>query len=499
MALPTAEKFAQRAFQLGLLTEQQLDSVWGEFRRRDVPLDDFYDVLLRREYLTNYQVERLQRGQASGFFYGEHKVLYLVGTGSFARVYRASQKSTGDIVAVKVLRKRFSEDPVQTEQFLHEGKMGMRLQHKNIVPIFDVESDGRYHFLTMEFVEGQSLREFVKIRKRLSPLEATQLIIDVVAGLDYAFHLGVTHRDLKMSNVLVSSRAEAKLVDFGLASYSHKITDDVISNHPNPRTIDYAGLERCSGVRKDDKQSDLYFAGTIYYHMLSGHPALHETKDRILRLSATRFQEIVPITHHVPNLPRPVLNVVHRAMELNPKRRYPTPQDMLAELTQARDRLTDMASSGELADEAYTGQVDSAESREPEVEQEGHAKTVMIVESNIAMQNLLRDQLKKYGYRVLVISDAERALSRFQLESDAPADCVVFSANSLGEEALDAFNRFAEFGKTKSHPAMLLLDEKHKLLKRQAETAAHRAVVVMPVPMSKFREVLKELILTRYI
>ena len=82
MGLPTAEKFAQRAFQLGLLTEQQLDSVWGEFRRRDVPLDDFRNALLRREFMTNYQVERLQRGERSGFFHGDHKVLYLVGTGT---------------------------------------------------------------------------------------------------------------------------------------------------------------------------------------------------------------------------------------------------------------------------------------------------------------------------------------------------------------------------------------------------------------------------------
>ena len=100
MGLPTAEKFAQRAFQLGVLTQQQLDAVWGEFRRRDVPLDDFRDILLRREYLTNYQFERLQRGERSGFFYGDYKTLYLVGTGSFARVYRAAHKGTGEIVAV---------------------------------------------------------------------------------------------------------------------------------------------------------------------------------------------------------------------------------------------------------------------------------------------------------------------------------------------------------------------------------------------------------------
>jgi serine/threonine-protein kinase len=499
MGLPTAEKFAQRAFQLGLLTQQQLDSVWGEFRRRDVPLEDFRDLLLRREYLTNYQFERVQRGERSGFFYGDYKVLYLVGTGSFARVYRAENKGTGEIVAVKVLRKRYSEDPVQTEQFLHEGRMGMRLRHPNIVPIYEVFSEKKYHFLIMEFVEGRNLREFVQVRKRLTPLEATNLIIDVVAGLDYAFRMGITHRDLKMSNVLVSSRGEAKLVDFGLASYSKNLTEEVIANHPNPRTIDYAGLERCTGVRRNDKQSDIYFAGTIYYHMLSGHPALYETKDRVQRLAVTRFQEVIPLVHHVASLPRPVINAVHRAMELSPKRRYADPKEMLVELTQVRDRLIELGDAGELADDGQQEPADTPEQQEPEVEQEGLKRTVMLVEANVAMQNVLRDALKKHGYRVLVISDAERALNRFQSESEPPADCVVFSANRLGDEALDAFNRFGEFPRTKSSPAMLLLDEKSKNLKAKANLAEHRAVVTMPVAMSKFREVLKDLIQTRYL
>jgi serine/threonine-protein kinase len=499
MGLPTAEKFAQRAFQLGVLTQQQLDSVWGEFRRRDVPLEDFRDILLRREYLTNYQFERLQRGERSGFFYGEYKTLYLVGTGSFARVYRAAHKATGEIVAVKVLRKRYSEDPVQTEQFLHEGRMGMRLRHDNIVPIYEVFSEGKHHFLIMEFVEGRNLREFVKVRKRLKPLEATNLIIDVVAGLDYAFHMGITHRDLKMSNVLVSSRGDAKLVDFGLASYAKNLTEEVIANHPNPRTIDYAGLERCTGVRRNDKQSDIYFAGTIYYHMLSGHPPLHETKDRVQRLATTRFQDVIPIVHHVPSLPRLVVNAVHRAMELSPKRRYADPKEMLADLTQVRDRLIELGDTGELGDDDQLDTPAAEANAEPEVEQEGLKRTVMLVEANIAMQNVMRDALKKHGYRVLVISDAERALNRYQSESDPPADCIIFSANRLGEEAVDAFNRFGEFPRTRSSPAILLLDKKSKNFKGQAELAEHRAVVTMPVAMSKFREVLKELIQTRYL
>ena len=156
------------------------------------------------------------------------------------------------------------------------------------MPIYEVVSQGDNPFLVMDFVEGRNLREFIKIRKKFEPAEATRLMIDVAAGLSYAFERGICHRDLKMSNILVSSRGQAKLVDFGLAG--GEATDDD-PEAANPRTIDYAGLERATGVRKDDPRSDIYFLGCIYYHLLTGVPPIAETRDRTQRLSQTPFPE----------------------------------------------------------------------------------------------------------------------------------------------------------------------------------------------------------------
>ena len=93
-------------------------------------------------------------------------MLYAVGAGTFARVFRAVHHQTGKVVAIKVFRKRYSDKPEQTAQFLREGRLGITLRHPNIVPIYDVISEGRTHFLVMEFVEGWNLRDLVKIREQ---------------------------------------------------------------------------------------------------------------------------------------------------------------------------------------------------------------------------------------------------------------------------------------------------------------------------------------------
>ena len=173
----SAEQIAQRAFDLGLLDERQLQEIWAGIGSRNVALNDFLQILVRREFLTNYQVERLVKGDRGGFFYGPYKVLYLVGSGSFARVFRAVHRDTAPwwpsrSCAIASARTRSSSASSSAK-----GRSGCTLRHPNIVPIFEVISEGKAHFLVMEFVEGWNLREFVKIRKKIDPVQATRLAI----------------------------------------------------------------------------------------------------------------------------------------------------------------------------------------------------------------------------------------------------------------------------------------------------------------------------------
>ena len=108
----TAEQLAQRVVDLDLLDDRQIKSIWSELDTV-ATASEFRAIAVRREFLTNYQVDRLLKGERTGFYYGDYKILYLVGAGTFARVYRAVHRNTNEIVAVKVLRKRFSDQQTQ--------------------------------------------------------------------------------------------------------------------------------------------------------------------------------------------------------------------------------------------------------------------------------------------------------------------------------------------------------------------------------------------------
>ena len=161
----TPQQFAQRISDFGLAERREVDQAMSELGVGDHNLNDMIKVMQGRGLVTTLQTDKILKGDRNGYFYGPYKVLYLIGAGTFARVYRAEKE--GQVFAVKVLRKRFRDEVKELEQFLREGRMGLRLRHPNIVSIVDVIPDTRNPFLVMEFVEGQTLRELVKVRGKL--------------------------------------------------------------------------------------------------------------------------------------------------------------------------------------------------------------------------------------------------------------------------------------------------------------------------------------------
>ncbi len=465
MAPMSGEKLLQRLLEINLLDGNQVHEIRSQVSS-EPSSEEVQQYCLRQNWLTNWQLDRVLKDYRLGFFYGKYKVLYMCGAGTFARVYRCATPDAGDSVALKLLRARHSDSEPAIAQFLREGEIGLKLRHPNVVPVYDVFSERDTHWFAMEFVEGNTLREFLRIRKQLEPLEAARVMIDVVSGITYASKLGYSHRDLKLTNVLISSRGTAKIADFGLAA---RQPGEVA------RTVDYAGLEKATRAPKDDPRSDIFFLGCMLYHILTGTPPLAETKDRVARGAPSRFLNVAP-PQQAPGVPDPLIQVLVRSMALNPAQRYQRPAEMLMDLRRAAERLGSRES-------AVRG---TAASPEP-------SHSVMVVESNAEMQNALRDGLKRSGFRVLVTIDPERALARLE-ENPKLVDCMIFSTPELGKPALEAFNRLAELEHGRGMKSILMLGEAHRKWEKHAQTGEHRKVLHMPLKLKALRAALASLV-----
>ena len=479
----TAEHLAQLLGELELVGHPQIDDALREFGGHDQPAQDFGTALVRRELLTGYQLERLLRGERAGYFYGRAKVLYQIGAGSFARVFRAVHRDDGTILAVKVLRSRYANDAEKQAAFRHEGEMGRLLRHPNIVAIEDVGQEQGASYLNMEFVEGQTLRELVRIRGAVDLPRALDLIQQMLAGLEYAHRRGVTHRDMKATNVIVSAAGQAKLVDFGLAGVDDT-GDKTLGRMDNPRTVDYAALEKLTGMRDDSVRSDIYFLGTVAYLVLAGASALAESRDRNVRADPRRFTAVTPLAGRAAHLPRDVVDFVGRMMHLDPLERWQTAADARRGLEQI------IARRGADAEHATPAVGASAAPAAPVAPTKG---SVMVVESTEKAQQTLRQFFTKLGYRVLITENPQRALSRFAT-TPPPADLLVLSAQKLGEQAVEAFNALSADPFYAAVPAVLIAGPRQEGLAAQVRVDDRRKFVQLPVSTADFSRLLAGLL-----
>lgn len=482
----TAEELAQLAQELELVPATAFHDVWAELGGHNVAPDQLGTVLVRRELLTGYQLERLLKGERTGYFYGRAKVLYQIGAGSFARVFRALDADSGRIMAVKVLRSRFANDAEKQKAFRHEGEMGRLLRHPNIVAIEDVGQDHGASYITMEFLEGQTLRELVRIRGAVDLAKALDLVAQMTAGLEYAHRRGVTHRDLKASNVLVSSAGVAKLVDFGLANVDES-GDKALGRVEQPRTVDYAALEKLAGMRDDAVRSDIYFLGTIAYLALSGASALQESRDRTVRSDPRRFTSVQPLADRAPHLPRDVVDVVSRMMQIDPLERWQT----AADVRRALEPLVTKYGAGGAAVAAAAPAATGPGASPPA--QPAHRGSVMVVETSDKAQESMRAFFGKLGYRVLMTESPQRALARFST-TPLPADCLVICAPSLGEAALEAFNSLSTDPFFKQVPAILIVSGKQRHLQGAARLDDRRQMIETPIQGARMVQLLDSVI-----
>jgi tRNA A-37 threonylcarbamoyl transferase component Bud32/CheY-like chemotaxis protein len=447
-----AQSLADHAVMIGLVARPQAREALAN--ADDGSYEAVVRSFLRSELLTSWQIERLNKGDPSGFFYGGCKVLFHLAEGTFARVYRGERVDSRSPVAIKVLRQRFGMDPGAVERFRKEAEAGMKLAHPNIVRILDFGEQDRKHYMIMEYVEGSNLRDLLKIRQRITSDAALPLMLGLARGLQYSIERGVTHRDIKGTNILISHSGEAKLVDFGLATIEG---DSRPGGMQSQRTVDYSALERTCGSEKGDPRSDIYFLGCVFYQMLTGQLPMKEveSKDMLAKMLKRSFGAIIPLSEHRLAPDPELAEIVEKMMRMELKARYQTLDEVLKDLEayerRARGGITgiEVSTSDEpefLADfdslftgghaaslEGGGGDPSSAQQQETNRERKKH---VLCVENQPDIQDAFRKTLTKMGYRVFLVSDAERAAERYR---ESPPDAVIFDLDGLGPEAIDSF------------------------------------------------------------
>jgi serine/threonine protein kinase len=375
------------------------------------------------------------------------------------------------VVALKVLRRRWSEDPKQIEQFLREGRVGMSLKHPNIVEVLNVAQDAasQQYYIAMDFVEGGNLREILALHKdrKMTPAEALKIIEGAAAGLAYAFARGVTHRDVKLTNLLISTAGECKLVDFGLAQLYANTKEKI------DRTVDYAGLEKATGVKQGDTRSDIYFLGCILYECLSGRSPLKMSRDRYARMRKDRFEQVVSLRREEVQAPASVFALVETMMSLAPERRYQTPSQLLDAVRTVRKDVE--GRTGEAANGRPT------------------TRSIFVAEKSGRLQEQLRDALKGLGYRVFVASDPVRAWDRFLQQ---PFDALIVDAGTIGEDGLTIFQNIRTEADRRDLQvaAVVLLSEEQKDWKDRVDKCPRSEALLHPVSFKRLRRTLNKLL-----
>ena len=465
------QNFQSYLIQSKLVESPQLQECMVRLQSLGQSIDGLIRELESRHLLTPYQVTKLRKRDLEGLRLGNLKLLYRNASGSFARVFRGVSIDDGAMVGIKVLRYRWAEDPRKVSLFKREGELGKRLKHKNIVPIYDVGSEGNQHYLTMEFVEGGNFRELVKARGKFAPAEATRYAIDIAEGLEYALSLGVTHRDMKLTNVLLSSQGVAKLVDFGLAGQdaSLRLIDEEVD-----RAVEYATLERGSNAPENDPRSDLYFLGAILYELLSGKPPYQPTRNKEDRRQYSRYRDVRPIRQVDPSLPLNLTRIVDQLICVNPFDRYQNPTLVLRDL---RAALGDQVSIG-------------TENLPPIVGEKSTSPTVLCVEERFRQQDSLRQYFSKHGYRVLMLGDFQRALLRLQTD---PPKGLVLMGDSLGNDAEFLFEKAISTCRPLGTAVVLVLSKHQRELKGKiADTDVSRVLLDQRVTLRTIRKALED-------
>jgi serine/threonine protein kinase len=274
---------------------------------------------------------------------GRYKILHKLGQGAFGIVYLGMDPFIMRNVAIKISQP--TSDSAR-ELFFKEAQSAGRLNHPGMVAIHDVGIEDKFCYITMEYLEGETLRKYTRKHNLLPMRKVIEYLIDITSALDYAHQQGIVHRDIKPANIMLLKNGMVKITDFGTA----KIVDlsqtqtGVLQGTPY-----YMSPEQSAG-EKVDKRSDIFSVGVMLFQLLTGKLPFHGATPWLLRNEILNQPHPDPREYN-PDIIEPVVSIIDKSLEKDRERRYQRASQMSAHLRQVARIMDETAASEEKPEE----------------------------------------------------------------------------------------------------------------------------------------------------
>lgn len=260
---------------------------------------------------------------------GNYKIARMLGRGATSNVYLAIDKTTAKLVAIKRIRQECSLE-IRHKMFSVEASLCGKLKHPNIVSLIEANNSGALNsYIIMEYVEGESLEKFSTTDNLLPVENVLDIVRQSAEALNYAFQMGVIHRDVKPANIILRMDGLIKLTDFGCALLFDSDTTQIAG----AGSLSYMSPEQISGA-KLNHQSDIYSMGAVLYRLLTGHKTFNAT-DNFEAINQITNHPHIPISTHRVGLPKELCRIVDRALQKKLEDRYQDWEEFLSDLSAA--------------------------------------------------------------------------------------------------------------------------------------------------------------------
>jgi len=260
-----------------------------------------------------------------------YQILKELGRGGMGIVFQAYDKQLKEQVAIKILSPLLSSDPDALERLKHEVSSARRITHANVIRIHDISELNGIHFISMEFFEGMSLKDYIKKTGTLSLMQAFNIASQICDGLEAAHRQGVIHRDLKSQNIIIGPTNHVKIIDFGLARSGN--LEGLTATGLIMGTPEYMAPEQVAG-KSVDERADIYSLGIILYEMFTGRVPF--TGDSAIAVGFKQLKEDPPKPCDINTQLLPEIeSVILRALQKNPLSRFLSVGELKSNLEKA--------------------------------------------------------------------------------------------------------------------------------------------------------------------